>query len=44
LASREPVPALGDLQPCAADELPPGFAAAFWARLPLVDMPRYPGR
>ena len=41
LASREPVLALGDLEPCAADELPPGFAAAFWARLPLVDMPRY---
>lgn len=41
LASREPVPALGDLVPCAAEELPPGFAAGFWATLPLVDMPRY---
>ena len=41
LASREPVPALGDLAPCAAEELPPGFAAGFWTTLPLVDMPRY---
>jgi len=41
LASREPVQALGDLVPCAPDELPPGFAAAFWASLPLVDMPPY---
>ena len=41
LASREPVPALGDMTPCAAEELPPGFAAAFWATLPLVDMPVY---
>ena len=41
LASREPVPALGDLTPCAPDELPPGFAAAFWATVPLVDMPVY---
>lgn len=41
LASREPVPALGDMVPCAAEELPPGFAAGFWATLPLVDMPRY---
>ncbi len=41
LASREPVPALGDLAPCAAEELPSGFAAGFWTTLPLVDMPRY---
>jgi len=41
LASRQPVPPLGDLMPCAADELPPGFAAAFWATLPLVEMPVY---
>jgi len=41
LASREPVPALGDMTPCAAEELPPGFAAGFWATLPLVDMPVY---
>jgi len=25
LASREPVPALDDMAPCAPDELPPGF-------------------
>ena len=41
LASRQPVPPLGDTVPCSADELPLGFAAAFWASLPLVDMPRY---
>ena len=41
LASREPVPALGDLEPCAPDERPPGFGAAFWATLPLVEMPLY---
>ncbi len=41
LASRDPVPALGDMAPCAPDELPPGFAAAFWATVPLVDMPVY---
>jgi len=41
LASREPVPALGDLAQCAAGDVPPGFAAAFWAVLPLVDMPVY---
>lgn len=41
LASREPGPGLGDMVPCAAEELPPGFAAAFWATLPLVEMPVY---
>ncbi len=39
LASREPLPALGDAVPCVADEMPSGFAAASWATLPLVDMP-----
>lgn len=42
LASRQPgPPPPGDTVPCAADELPPGFAAASWATLPLVDMPIY---
>jgi len=41
LASREPLPAPGDTSPCAPDEVPPGFAAASWATLPLVDMPVY---
>ncbi len=41
LASREPLPAPGDLEPCAADEVPSGFAGASWAPLALVDMPVY---
>lgn len=45
LASREPppatVPALQDTVPCVPCELPPGFAAASWATVPLVDMPVY---
>jgi len=41
LASREPLPAPGGTSPCAPDEVPPGFAAASWATLPLVDMPVY---
>ncbi len=41
LASREPLPAPGDLEPCAADEVPSGFAGASWATLALVDMPVY---
>lgn len=39
LASREPLPAPGDLEPCAADEVPSGFVGASWATLALVDMP-----
>jgi D-amino-acid oxidase len=30
-----------ELRPCPPEELPPGFAAGFRARMPLVDMPRY---
>jgi len=41
LASREPAPAPPDTVPCPAEELPPGFACAFWTTLPLVDMPIY---
>lgn len=41
LASRHPAPSLPGLQPCAPHELPDGFAAGFWATLPLVDMPVY---
>lgn len=42
LAGRQPGPAPpGDMVPCAPHELPPGFAAAFWATLPLVEMPVY---
>ncbi len=31
------------MQRCAPGELPAGFAAGFWATLPLVDMPVYLG-
>jgi D-amino-acid oxidase len=41
LTSREVGPALPGLQPCAPAELPRGFAAGFWATVPLVDMPIY---
>lgn len=41
LASRQPGPSLPGLQPCATQELPHGFAEAFWTTLPLVDMPIY---
>lgn len=41
LASRQAGPPLPGWQPCAPGELPGGFAAGFWARLPLVDMPLY---
>ncbi len=41
LASRQAGPPLPGWQPCAPVELPGGFAAGFWARLPLVDMPLY---
>jgi len=41
LASREPLPAPGGTSPCAPEEVPPGFAIASWATLPLVDMPVY---
>ncbi len=41
LASRELDPGVGDMVPCEPDELPQGFAAAFWATLPLVEMPVY---
>ena len=29
------------VEPCAAGEVPAGFAGGFWARVPLVDMPVY---
>jgi D-amino-acid oxidase len=41
LVSRQAGPTLPGLQPCAPAELPAGFAAGFWATLPLVDMPIY---
>lgn len=41
LASRQAGPPMPGWQPCAPVELPGGFAAGFWARLPLVDMPLY---
>lgn len=41
LAARQPGPSLPGLQPCAPHELPDGFAAGFWATLPLVDMALY---
>ena len=41
LASRRAGPTLPGLQPCAGVELPAGFAAGYWATLPLVDMPIY---
>ena len=41
LVSRQPGPSLPGLLPCAPRELPDGFAAGFWATLPLVDMPVY---
>lgn len=41
LASREHGPSLPSMQACAPGELPAGFAAGFWATLPLVDMPVY---
>jgi D-amino-acid oxidase len=52
MASRTALP-LDDLPPqvsmvpglvnCAGSELPPGFASGQWARVPLIDMPRYLG-
>ncbi len=41
LASRQAGSPLPGLERCAPGELPGGFAAAFWATLPLVDMPVY---
>jgi len=41
LASRQAGPPLPGLEPCTPAELPAGFAAGSWARLPLVDMPIY---
>lgn len=43
LASREPLPPPpGDeMTPCGAEDIPPGFAGASWATLPLVEMPVY---
>ena len=41
LVSREHGPSLPGMQACAPGELPAGFAAGFWATLPLVDMPVY---
>lgn len=41
LASRQPLPGPGDTLPCAPDDVPSGFATAYWATLPLVDMPIY---
>ncbi|MDQ6851996.1 MAG: FAD-binding oxidoreductase [Actinomycetota bacterium] len=41
LASRKPLPAPAGLTPCAASDIPPGFAGASWATLPLVEMPVY---
>jgi len=42
LAARERVPPPpGDFAECGADELPPGFAVGYWARLPLVEMVPY---
>jgi D-amino-acid oxidase len=43
LVSREQGPPLPGMQACAPGDLPPGFAAGFWATLPLVDMPVYLG-
>lgn len=52
MASRTPLP-LDDLPPqvtmvpglitCGRNELPPGFISGQWARVPLIDMPRYLG-
>lgn len=33
--------AIDGFAPAAPDDLPPGFAAGFWVRMPLVDMPVY---
>lgn len=41
LVSRLAGPLPPGVQLCAPGELPRGFAAGFWARLPLVDMPVY---
>lgn len=41
LASRQIGPELPGLSPCRPEELPEGFAAGFWATLPLVDMSIY---
>ena len=41
LVSRERGPSLPGMQTCAPGDLPAGFAAGFWATLPLVDMPVY---
>jgi D-amino-acid oxidase len=41
LASREADPLPPGVELCAPSELPAGFAAGFWATLPLVDMPLY---
>ncbi len=41
LVSRQAGPLPPGVELCAPGELPTGFAAGFWARLPLVDMPIY---
>lgn len=41
LASRGSGPPLPGFQPCSPDELPTGFAAAWWTTLPLVEMEVY---
>ncbi len=41
LVSRRAGLPLPGRQPCSAAELPAGFAAGFWEKLPLVDMPLY---
>jgi D-amino-acid oxidase len=41
LVSRQTGPPPPGVELCAPDELPSGFAAGFWATLPLVDMPVY---
>lgn len=41
LASRGSGPPLPGFQPCSSDELPTGFAAAWWTTVPLVEMEVY---
>jgi len=41
MAGRDSTVPPGEVVPCAAEDVPAGFAAAFWATLPLVDMPVY---
>ncbi len=41
LVSRQAGPLPPGVELCAPAELPAGFAAGFWANLPLVDMPVY---